>query len=155
VAFIGWLGLLAVCPAAKAEFNFQTYRNRNSADFTFLDSARDPSKAETNPSSTSIVYHYFYNPVGYDQGEDGRGSLVSGVHNINVASEYVVSPKFSLGVDMPMHQVVYHNEGSVFALGDLRACVCATADVRGRETIFGFVGTFRVRPYGRQRGSRF
>ncbi|MGE3683905.1 MAG: hypothetical protein AB7G93_19470 [Bdellovibrionales bacterium] len=115
------MSCLFISPRAQGGFSFQTFRNWNSPDFVFLDSARDRVAAEASPILNSGIYHYWSNPVAFDQQEDGSGSLVKGIHSIHIAGEYSAWKSASLGLEIPIYQLNYHKRGEIFALGDLRA----------------------------------
>lgn len=113
------LGMLFNTPSF-AEFNFQTYRNNNSPHFMFLNSIRGGSTTEQSPFFGSVVYHYFRDPIAFDKKEDGKGTLVPGIHSINFAGEYSPWARLSFGLEMPLHQLQYYDRGDTFAFGDLR-----------------------------------
>lgn len=85
-----------------------------------LDSTRSTSEIELNPSYHSATYQYFYNPIAYDQGDAGRGLLVSSIQSINLTTEYDLTKSASLGIELPLHQLNYYQQGTKFAFGDAR-----------------------------------
>lgn len=119
--FAALIAGLIIGQHATADFSFQSYRNRNSPNFTFLDSAREEASVTDNPLLNSATYQYFHHPLAYDQQEDGSGSLVPGVHSFNIAGEYSASLRTSVGLELPAHQLNFGSQGDSFALGDLRA----------------------------------
>lgn len=104
----------------KAEFSFETFQNRNSPDFVLLDSTRETVDLYASPFLNSVTYQYHKNPILYDQGEDGKGSLVSSIQSLNLTTEYLGWKNFSLGVEISFHQLNYYSQGVRFALGDTR-----------------------------------
>lgn len=105
---------------ALAEFNFQTFQNRNSPDFVFLDSTIEKTDDYQNTFLSSLTYQYHKNPINFDKGEDGRGSLVSHIQNLNLVTEYIGWKRFSLGLEAAVHQLSYYGQGDQFSLGDTR-----------------------------------
>lgn len=124
---------LALGEIALASFNFQTYQNRNSPDFTFLDSTRSGDEITLNPMSHSAIYQYFYNPIGFDRQEDGHGTLVPSLQSLNLTSEYNFSKTWSIGLEMPVHQLNFDQRGYQFAFGDLRFFSKITLFEKDRE----------------------
>lgn len=105
---------------AQAEFNFETFQNRNSPDFVLLDSTRENVEPYASPFLNGVTYQYHKNPIFYDQGEDGKGSLVSSIQSLNLTTEYMKWKSFSLGIELTFHQLNYYNQGIRFSLGDSR-----------------------------------
>lgn len=120
IALLMTSGFCCLPHSAYAGFNFQTYQNRNSPSFILLDSVRGDDSISSNPFLNSFIYQYFYNPIDFDQGEDGQGTLVSNIQSVNFASEYTGWKNISLGLEMPLHQLKYHQQGDRFAFGDMR-----------------------------------